>query len=111
MNMTSIIPNPNFTPTAGQKLQFQAIKELGEISNIPITTAMENVKNSGGMYMIKPAAEEQAIKPLAFEDMGNDELKVYLLRLGIEPQKQMRRAEIIKAIRLKMDAVEIIADE
>lgn len=112
MNLVSIIPDPDFKPDAGTKLQFQAVKEKGEISGLPYPTAMENIKNSGGMYKIKAAADEQAVtQPLTFEQMGNDELKVYMLRLGIEPQKQMKRSEIIKAIRLKMDAVEVVAEE
>lgn len=112
MNLVSIIPDPDFKPDAGTKLQFQAVKEKGEISGLPYPTAMENIKNSGGMYKIKREAnEDPPQRLLSLEDMSNEELKLWLLKVGVEPAKQMKRAEVIKSIQLKLDQVSIVADE
>ena len=46
-----------------------------------------------------------------YHAMSNDELKMMMLRIGVNPQKQMKRGEVIKAIRLKMEAVTISDDD
>lgn len=112
--MVKIGPNPNWKPAkddAAQAETFKAIKAKG-IFETDYVNAMECVSNSRGMYAIvaadpKPVAEG----PRALEDMTNDELKQMMLVAGITPQKQMKRGEVIKAIRLKLDAVEIADDE
>ena len=110
--MVKIGPNPKFdakTPEA--KAAFEAAKKAGALE-VPLLTARENVAASGGMYVI--LADVQApveAAPRSLEDMGNDELKAMMLTAGVIPQKQMKRADIIKAIRLKMDAIQIVDED
>jgi hypothetical protein len=110
--MVSIGANPRFeakTPEA--KALLEAVRKAGPIQ-VAYPTARENILASGGLYMIlsdEPAPV--AAGPRALDDMGNDELKAMLLTAGVVPQKQMKRADIIKAIRQKMDAIQIVDDE
>lgn len=103
--------NPSFKPSnEGEKAAMAAIK--GKTLKVEYITAMENIRNSGGLYRIVPAAQvaQPSEGPRRLEDYTNDELKLTMISVGIVPQKQMKRPEIIKAIRLKLDGVEI-ADE
>ena len=73
-------------------------------------TAFENIRLSGGMYRIKPEGVAEASAPLkamSLDEMSNEDLKVMMLKLGVVPQKQMKRPEVIKMIRLKLAEVEI----
>ena len=83
--MVRIGPNPAFKPAdEAEKKAFEFAKGKG-----PFETDYVN----------------------AMEDMTNDELKQMMLVAGVTPQKQMKRPEIIKAIRLSMERVEIIDEE
>lgn len=110
--MVTVKVNKDFKPSTPEEIE--ALKEAKKVPprSLPYVTAMENVKNSRGLYVI--ASDEpgpaQAPGPRALEDMTNDELKVMMLTTGIRPQKQMTRTEVIKSIRLKLAEVEI-ADE
>jgi hypothetical protein len=42
--------------------------------------------------------------------MSFEELKVMMLQTGVTPQKTMSKAQVIKLIRIKMDAFEITDD-
>lgn len=73
-------------------------------------TARENIRQSGGMYKMKPEAEAGPSAPdltLSLDDMSNEDLKIMMLRVGVTPQKQMKRPEVIKAIRLKLADIDI----
>ena len=75
-----------------------------------MTTAFENIPLSGGMYRIKQEGVPEASAPLkamSLDEMSNEDLKVMMLKLGVVPQKQMKRPEVIKMIRLKLAEVEI----
>lgn len=110
--MTEIIANPAFKPVdAAQAKVFEAVKKTGTMS-LDYITALENIRQSGGMYAFVAAeAEVNASAPRTLEDMTSEELKILMLQSGVTPQKQMKRAEVIKAIRLAMDAVTIEDDE
>lgn len=90
-----------------------AVKE-SRVLNLPYVTAMDNVRNSGGMYAILPEAEAPGAVAAGIkmpEDMSADELKLTALQLGINMQKPMKKAALIAAVRSAMDAVQIIDDE
>lgn len=110
----TLIPNPDFEPSSpDEKARFLDVKKRGELQRVPMATATENIRLSGGMYKIKPEGEAAPSAPnlaLSLDDMSNDDLKLMMLRVGITPQKQMKRPEIIKAIRLKLAEIEITDD-
>ena len=109
--MVTIEPNPDFKASAPQKKAFDDVQKVGA-KVVPYQTALQNVKASGGMYRIKP--DEQPVPQVVvprLEDLSNDELKLMMLRTGVKTDKQMRRSDIIKVIRTKLDEVEIIDDD
>jgi hypothetical protein len=111
----TLIPNPNFeAATPEEKARFLEVEKRGELLRVPMTTATENIKLSGGMYKVKPEAASAPSAPnlaLSLDDMSNEDLKLMMLRAGVTPQKQMKRPEVIKAIRIKLAEVEIEGDE
>lgn len=108
--MVTLIPNPEYRADAATKASFEAAKKRGPFQ-VDYPTALENVKLSGGMYKIQQDEAAQTTAPRQLEDMSNEELKLLMLQTGITPQKQMKRAEIIKAIQIKLGEVEITDDE
>jgi len=110
--MTEIAANPAFKPSdAAETKAFEAVKKTGTIA-LDYVTALENVKLSKGMYaFVTPKAQPDASAPRTLEDMTGEELEIMMLQSGVTPQKQMKRAEVIKAIRLAMDAVMIEDDD
>lgn len=110
--MMKLRVNPAFKPTTpAEKSALESALKKGSF-DVDYQTAIENVRLSNGLYEIVTAAAATAQhNPLDLEGMKADDLKVMMLRMGITPLKQMRRAEIIKAIRQKMDAVEVVDDE
>lgn len=114
--MVRIGPNPGFKPKAGDAgapLAFAAIKAKGVIE-VDYVTAMENVVNSGGMYAVIPEASQGASQSPGIrlpEDMTADELKLTALQLGVDlSKKQMKKSELVKAVRLAMDRVSVLED-
>lgn len=113
MKELRIGPNPAFKPTPEQKDVWEKVK-TGRPMVLSYTTAMENVKNSGGMYAVLPdvvqAAPATAV--LMPEEMSRDALILTALQMGVDvSKKQMKKAELVKAIRLKMDEVQLLDDE
>jgi hypothetical protein len=106
----TLVVNPEFKPEPSQKAAHEEAKKKGPLVDLPYVTALENVRLSQGMYMLKPTAAEQAAKPRELEDMTNDELKLLMLNTGVKTEKQMKRPEIIKSIRLKLAEIDIVDD-
>jgi hypothetical protein len=109
----TLIPNPDFKPeTEAQKAAFVAAKKAGPVERVPMVTAVENIKLSGGMYMIKAdVAPAPSVATMDLDSMATEELKLMMLRVGVTPQKQMKRPEVIKAIRLKLEEIDIADDD
>ncbi|PZQ99206.1 MAG: hypothetical protein DI533_00415 [Cereibacter sphaeroides] len=108
--MVKIEANPDFkADDAGEKEAFAKIKKARPIE-VDYVTAMENVSQSGGMYRIQPETTQTEVVVRNLEDMTTEELKIQMLAVGVTPQKQMKRAEVISAIRIKLSEIEI-ADE
>lgn len=111
--MVRIGPNPAFKPeNDADKAALAAAKAKGPFET-DYVNAMEAVKNSRGLYIliVEEAKTMASAGPRALEDMTNDELKQMMLVAGVTPQKQMKRPEVIKAIRLSMEKVEIIDED
>lgn len=110
----TLIPNPDYETTSpADKLTFADVKKRGALERVPMSTARENMRLSGGMYKIKPEAEagpSVQTAAMSLDDMSSEDLKLMMLRVGVTPQKQMKRPEVIKAIRLKLAEVEVEDD-
>lgn len=104
----TIIKNPEFDVKHGDKAIYDAIKP----KEVPYQTALENVRNSRGMYMIQAAATPKATSSApALEDMALADLKVLMLQTGVKTDKAMTRAQVITVIRKKLEAVNITEDD
>lgn len=110
--LVKIEVNPEFkAQTAQEKAALEAAKKSGQIE-VSFATAMENIRQSGGLYRVVPTIQpEAAAKPRRLDEMPNDELKLMMLNLGIKTEKQMKRADIISLIQTRLDAVEVLEDE
>ena len=111
--MVRIGPNPAFKPAdEAEKKALDFAKAKGPFET-DYVNAMEAVKQSRGLYTLITEEAKTTVSsgPRALEDMTNDELKQMMLVAGVQPQKVMKRPEIIKAIRLSMERVEIIDEE
>jgi hypothetical protein len=107
IRMLKIGPNKAFQPADGAEAAvFDAVKARG-VLDLPYGTAMENIQNGRGMYAEAPEPKPNEVTAPELEDLDVDELKVMMLRTGIQPQKTMAKAAIIKAIRLKLAQVQI----
>lgn len=113
--MMKLAINPAFRPeNADQKraLEKERLRKTPLI--VPHIVALEAVNYSKRMYVASEVDDMGEPQPSAvrdLEDMDNEELKRLMLQVGVTPMKQMKRPEIIKAIRLKMDAIEIVDDD
>lgn len=109
----TLIVNPDFKPeTDAQKEALAAAKKAGPIERVPMITAVENIRQSGGMYAFKTEAQTApSVATMDLDSMPNEELKLMMLRVGVTPQKQMKRPEVIKAIRLKLAEIDIGDDD
>jgi hypothetical protein len=104
--------NPSFkAESQAQKDALAAAKSKGAIE-CDYVTAMENIRLSGGLYaIVTQEAVATTPGPRRLEDMDSDELKAMMLTAGVVPQKQMKRAEVIKAIRLKLEGIKIVDED
>jgi hypothetical protein len=112
-----IEPNPNYKPqTDEEKAAYAAIVDLHKKRG-PIATDVggvaEAVRNSDGMYRMKPASEAQevSLKVPELKDMTNDQLKALGLQLGMSSIKPgIKRSQLIEAIQKRLDAIDIVDD-
>ena len=79
-------------------------------------TAMENIRNSKGLYRIKP--EPSQVQEVAFvgvkepEDMTKAELVKELISWGKKPHKQMTKKKCAEFItKLRAEAAEMLLDD
>jgi hypothetical protein len=104
--------NPNFKPeNAAEKAAFEELKKR-PVMSVTVVTAMENTRINPMYAILADVAAPTAPAVRSLEDMQNEELKILALQAGVDmSKKQMKKAEIIKAIRLKLDSVEIADDD
>jgi hypothetical protein len=96
--------------TDADKKAVEAAKRAGSIT-VPYVTALENIKLSRGLYaLVENVATAPQPGPRALEDMDYEELKLMMLTAGVTPQKVMKREDIIKSIRSKLAAIEIVGE-
>lgn len=105
--------DPAFTaPKSGQgKAAYDSAKAKGPLQ-VSFVSAQEAVRNSGGMYRIKPegAAPMPQATPLQSRSLG--ELKeLYFAMGGKVSEKPLKRSELISFISAKMDAFEVVEDD
>lgn len=105
--IVSIKPNPNYKPSKEDEAAFEAVKKKGTIA-VPYQTALENVRNSKGMYAIEKQKADAPPGAPDLDDMSNGDLKIMMLSLGVKTDKQMRRDSVIALIRRKLEEVNIV---
>ena len=110
--MVKLAANPAFKPeNDDDKAILKAVKAKGAVE-YDYVTAMENMANGRGLYVIVPDEPEVATTaPRRLEDMSLEELKVMMLSLGIKTEKQMRRSDVERLVRAKMAEIDIVEEE
>lgn len=111
-HIVTIEPNPDYKPAPADKAAFEAVKARGPVKT-DISTAMDNMRRSKGMYRLATAAPvaEPASMVKRLEDHENSELVAMALGLGIKIEKQMKKSELVAFLQKKIDAVDIIDDD
>lgn len=110
--MVKLAANPAFKETAETKDAYAHAKKQGQML-VDYVTAIENVQNSNGMYAIVPEGPvaPTPMAPRSLDDMDLTELKVMMLSLGIKTDKQMKKGDVIRLIKAKMEEIDIVEDE
>lgn len=110
--MVTIEVNPSFSAKdAAGKAAFEAAKSKGAIS-VSWVSAQEAVKNSNGLYRVKPEGPAPLPAAPSLQTLANDELKrMYLSMGGKVSGKQIKRSEMITFITAQLDAIEVVGDE
>lgn len=117
--MVELEINPSFKPADDEaKAVLTDAKELlarkragGYPMRVPYASAVEAMKNSKGMYRIKP--EEPAtgqVSVVRLEDQPSEQLKTMMVALGATRtafKKNMPRADMIAFIRRKLAEIEV----
>lgn len=103
--------NPAFKPeNEAEKSALSIAKKAGAFDTYE-SNAEEAIRNSRGLYML--VADERAPVPQQVrqvEDMTKEELVSMMASLGIQIEPKMKKADVITAIRAKMEAVELSDD-
>jgi hypothetical protein len=111
--MVFIEPNPDFKgDDAKDKAVFETVKKRGAIE-VDQVTAAENIRLSKGMYRIRPEAKAPAeVKPLSFETMSSEEIKLMALAQGMKvtADKAVKRSEMIAFLEARLAKVEVVDD-
>lgn len=115
MKIVRVGPNPGYKlpkdASSEVKAAWAAIQKAIPLS-LPYVSAMENVRNSGGMYAILPDVVVPSASAVRMpEEMQSDELKLTALQLGIDLRKPMKKADLVAAVRKAMDAVQFLDDD
>lgn len=110
--MVKLAANKAFKTTRETEADYALAKKQGEVL-VDYVTAMENIQNSGGMYAIVPEGPvaPSPMAPRSLDDMDLTELKVMMLSLGIKTEKQMKKADVVRLIKAKMEEIDIVEDE
>lgn len=87
--------------------------KAGGIKEVTAVGANEALQYGRGMYEIVPAdAAPVASTAIRMpEDMTSDELKLTALQLGVDLSKPMKKADLVKTVRLAMDKVQLLEDD
>lgn len=107
--MVKLAPNPDYRPTTDDdKEMFAQVKKRGSME-VSFVTAQENLRNSKGMLamVVEEAREAAQPGPRRLEDMDGDELKIVMASLGIKTDKRMKRDDVIRLCRARMDEIVI----
>lgn len=117
--MVKIGPAKGYHPPKGDTQaasEWEKVKARG-VLEVDYVNANEALQYGKGMYQILPEAAPETA-PTASpgvrlpEQMTRDELVLTALQLGIDlSKKQMKKDELVKAVRLKLDEVQLLADD
>ena len=110
-------PEAGFRDTHFRKEDWEKAVAKGSLV-VPMSTAMEAIRNSKGMYRIKVdvPTEQVAVRETALEDMDTRSLKLLAMQAGINlggrgAKKQIARKDLIEAINLALEKIDIVEDD
>ena len=117
MKMVDIQPVPepkSFKDVKFTKIEWEGAAKLGKI-RCPYVTAMENIRQSKGLYQIVPdklPEVELKVGGLSLDEMSNVELKLLALKMGVTIRKKnISRSDLVGLVKSKMDEIEVTDDE
>jgi len=112
VTMVTIKPVRTFKGSAVDAAVFKKVKEAGS-KRVDYNTAIEAIHNSGGMYEIISDATAPNVAAVELDGMSTEQLKVMYFQLGAKRPngKQIRRSDMIQAIRLQLESIEVVDDE
>lgn len=94
--------NPDFK--AGDAKEKDALAAAKKVGNFKVDygTAVENMRNSNGMYAIIPEAATSAPQAPSVDDMDDLAIKTAMASLGIAVAEGMTRADAVEAVKAKL---------
>lgn len=109
-DMVLLAANPDFKPTTSEEKAAWLEAKKKPPMKLDVTTAEENARLSRGLYRViyETAPAEAGFIPL--EERSAKELVEMMLAQGIKTEKQMRKTDMIRLIRQRMDGIEIVDD-
>jgi len=113
VKMVLLEPNPDYSKGMVGAASAKAKKDLAALKpiKVPYVTAVENIRNSKGLYRFGQEKEVVVPTSLSLEDRPIEELKAMLVTLGLKIEKKMKKADIITLIRRKLDEIEVVDDD
>lgn len=101
-------PDPAYKPKDdADRAQYEAAKKKGPVA-VSYQTGLENVRRSGGMYKIEESKGPAKPQLPDLESIDIADLKVMMLSLGIKTEKVMKKTDIIRLIRNRLEKVEVV---
>lgn len=106
--MVQIEVDPAFKAAPGDTATLAAAKKEGRV-RVSFQTALENIKQSNGMYRIVPDEDPVvAPKAQAIEDMDRNSLLAMAVSLGMKTEKVMKTTDLVRYVKGRLDQVEIV---
>lgn len=111
--MVTIEVDPAFAKRGDEEAAIvKAIGPRERSMELAYSTALENVRNSSGLYRIKAEEAPTAARVhMSVDDMDHEQLLLTLLNLGIKPQKRLTRQQAVGLVKKKMGEIEIVDED
>lgn len=96
------------------RLEYETAVRIGPMV-VPMSTALENIKASRGLYEIEPikrAEVDVTVGGMTIDTMGPAELKMAALHLGVTLRKKnMKISELRILVKSKLDDIVVIDED
>ncbi|GIT90145.1 hypothetical protein JANAI62_03720 [Jannaschia pagri] len=116
-NLVSIEPNPDYKavtdkkPDAKKVAAYKAVVARGVLKNVAEATAMENIRQSGGMYRLVSTAKPVSKPVDPIEDMDRQDLILAAASLGIKIEKGTTQAALRAQVKAATEEIVFADDE